>query len=135
MNDLVSMQVLASIVSVLVYFSQSLTDLFKSGDLLQRIIVIVYLITSILFLLLSANGSSKLYSICDYLFEHRNDKRMNTVDLSNIILLKEDMSSNPLGLKAYEFVINFGFLVSIFSTVLTYSVVLLQFQNSTQNTN
>lgn len=135
MNKLVGIQALANVINVLVYFSKSLTNIFSSKNIIQETIIIIYMTTSVLFLLLAANGFVKLNKIGNYLFEHRNDKRMNTFDISNILLLKEDMASNPLGLKAYEFVINFGFLINIFSAVLTYSIVLLQFKNATQQTN
>lgn len=130
MNDIIGIQVLACVLNVLMYFSKTLIEIFESRHVAQAEVSIMYLLFCIIFFVMSTIGCRNLGKFDDYLFRNRNTIGFRD-NLCSVLLLKEDISRNSIGLKAYEFIINFNFLVTIFSTVLTYLIVFLQFPNST----
>ncbi|XP_035702700.1 uncharacterized protein LOC110863234 isoform X1 [Folsomia candida] len=114
------------IINVLTFFSQTLATIFnpKLGAL-DRIYSAVIFTVFLTFLRFAALASYRLDSVHDFIFRKKQDR--GYCENKKLHLMMANMQQNPLGLKASDFRISFGFIVTIFSTAVTYFIILLQF--------
>ncbi|XP_035709889.1 uncharacterized protein LOC118436279 isoform X2 [Folsomia candida] len=126
LNGTLTLLVFVFVVGVILFFSRSLLQIIEANDVATRITTGGYLCYAVFYLCLAAEGHAKLKLFGDFIFLHRNDLGYKD-STSEVLSMLSETASSPLGLKADTFLITYGLLVSIFSTVLTYTMVLVQF--------
>ncbi|XP_035701694.1 uncharacterized protein LOC118434003 [Folsomia candida] len=128
-NESLGVLVLATIVNTLSFFSQALTTVLDSEkQLWDRLYVIGIVSFFGIFVGFAAQGADRLENIEGFVSRKKQDPDYN--ENRALQLMIPNMTNNPLGLKAFKFRISYGFIVSIFSTAVTYFIILLQFSTS-----
>ncbi|OXA44748.1 uncharacterized protein LOC118438188 [Folsomia candida] len=117
------------VANLLVHFSRSFTEMIEpSTTILLKVVTMSYFVWLSGCLLLAAVGATKLQSFFGFIA--KNYASPEYADNLEVINLKLDIEQGPLGIKAHTFLITHGFIVTIFSQVITYVVVLLQFTST-----
>jgi hypothetical protein len=131
MNDCFSTLYFLHIADSLLWFSSYFFRNFQPElNNIARIVILIYMTCDAYYLLLAAKGSKMLERIGDYVYTKHED--LDDKANVRVMLLLQDISRNPLALKAHEFRVDYKFVVSSFSTVLTYAFVLFQFEFMTK---
>lgn len=127
MNDCFGLIMLFEVSESMLWFSYSFLLLFNPGVPNKvRIPLTLYAVSDIVYLLMAAFGAKNMKKLEGYIEDLKEG--LNEKENQKLSYITQDVRQNSLTLKAYEFPIDFGYIVSVFSTVLTYAFVLYQFQ-------
>ncbi|XP_035710011.1 uncharacterized protein LOC118436316 [Folsomia candida] len=125
-NQAVSSLVFGTVLNALVHFSKLLLIILDSDVFMAQVATFIESAWVFLLLVCAAEGEENIRVFQTYLLNNaeRYEKNVSTV------VALENATSKPLGLKALRFTITHGLIVTVFSTSLTYFIIMLQLMSS-----